>query len=167
MKINFTTAGLRLWIAGLGFLGFLLVACPFMTACSDDEPVVLDNIVGVWNKQYPEGLQTEGFIEWVFTSSEELDIRVYDVFAGDYTFKYDYTLSEKKKSIEISGSIKNSEGETVYDKFAVYDIVKLTRKELQIKQSWVNMNYEDLEPENKNVFLLGSYKEESFKRSKN
>lgn len=62
----------------------LFITCLFMTACNDeDEPVVLDNIIGTWTKQYHDGLQTEGFIEWSFNTSGELDIRVYDVMSGD------------------------------------------------------------------------------------
>ena len=142
-----------------------ITACFFMAACSDDnEPVVLDNIVGTWTKQYPEGLQTEGFIEWSFKTSGELDIRVYDVMAGDSSTKYDYVLSEENKSMTISGYITNSKGEIVHDKFVVYDVVKLTQKELRIKQSWVNKDYDNLEPENKNAFLLGGYKDVLFKR---
>lgn len=147
------------------FIPFLFISCLFMTACSDeDEPVVLDNIVGTWTKQYPEGLQTEGFIEWIFNPSGELDIRVHDVMAGDTSTKYDYALSEENKSITISGNIKNSEGKLVYDKFAVYSVVKLTKKELRISQSWVNTDYDNLEPENKNAFLLGGYKDVVFKK---
>ena len=142
------------------------IACLFMASCvNDDDPVVLDNIEGAWTKQYPEGLQTEGFVEWAFKTTGELDIRVYDVFAGDSSTKYDYVFSQENKSITISGDITNSEGQLVNDKFAVYDVIKLTKKELRIKQSWVNTNYDNLTPENKNVFLLGGYKEASFKRS--
>lgn len=64
----------------------------------------------------------------------------------------------------ISGYITNSEDELVHDKFAVYDVVKLTKKELRIKQSWVNTDYDNLEPENKNAFLLGGYKDVIFKK---
>lgn len=143
----------------------LFITCLFMTACNDeDEPVVLDNIVGTWTKQYSEGLQTEGFIEWSFNTSGELDIRVNDVMAGDSSTKYDYVLSEENKSMTISGYITNSEDELVHDKFAVYDVVKLTKKELRIKQSWVNTDYDNLEPENKNAFLLGGYKDVIFKK---
>ncbi len=166
MRINFSTMVSRLCAASLAVPGLLIVVCLSLSACSDDEPVVLDNIVGGWVLKYPAGLQTEGFVEWNFTSSNELDIRVYDVFSGDISSKYDYKLSEEKKSLTISGNIKNMEGEVAYDTFAVYDVVKLTKKELRIKQSWVNTSYEDLAPEDKNVFLLGGYKEESFKRSK-
>lgn len=141
------------------------ITCLFITACNDeDEPVVLDNIVGTWTKQYPEGLQTEGFIEWSFNTSGELDIIVYDVMAGDSSTKYDYVLSEENKSMTISGYITNSEDELVHDKFAVYDVVKLTKKELRIKQSWFNTSYDNLEPENKNAFLLGGYKDVIFKK---
>lgn len=147
-------------------ISFLFISCLFMAACGEDnEPVVLDNIVGTWTKQYPEGLQTEGFIEWSFNTTGELDIRVYDVMAGDSSTKYDYILSEGNNSITISGNIKNSDGEIVHDKFAVYDVVKLTKKELRIKQSWVNPNYDNLEPEDRNAFLLGGYKEVTFKKS--
>lgn len=144
----------------------LFFASLFMSACgNDNEPVVLDNIVGTWTKQYPEGLQTEGFIEWSFNTSGVLDIRVYDVMAGDSSTQYDYVLSEENKSMTISGYITNSEDELVHDKFAVYDVVKLTKKELRIKQSWVNTDYDNLEPVNKNAFLLGGYKDVIFKKS--
>ena len=73
---------------------FMFIACLIMTACSnDDEPIVIDNIVGTWHVQYPAGLQTEGFIEWSFNSNGELSIRNYDVFAGDYTSEYVYSIS--------------------------------------------------------------------------
>lgn len=144
----------------------LFIASMLLTACSDDdEPVVVDNIVGTWVKQYPEGLQTEGFIDWVFNTNGELNVKVSDVFAGDSSIKYDYALSDKDKSLTISGYIKNVEGETIHDKFAIYDVVKLTKKELRIKQSWVNTNYDSLEPEDRNAFLLGGYKEVTFKKS--
>lgn len=143
---------------------FSFMACLLMTACSNDEPVVLENIVGTWDLQYPEGLQTEGFTEWGFESNGTLSIRVCDAFAGDYTSKYTYSISKEDKSITISGDIKNMEGETVNDRFASYEIVKLSKKELRIKQTWVNAKYDDLAPEDKNVFLLGGYKEESFRR---
>ena len=33
---------------------FMFIACLIMTACSnDDEPIVIDNIVGTWHVQYP------------------------------------------------------------------------------------------------------------------
>lgn len=144
---------------------FMFIVCLIMTACSnDDEPIVIDNIVGTWHVKYPAGLQTEGFIEWVFTSNGELSIRNYDVFAGDYTSEYVYSISEESKSITISGDIKNAEGETITDKFAIYEIVKLSKKELRIKQSWLNTSFEDLAPEDKNDFLLEAYKEVSFRR---
>ena len=144
---------------------FLFIVSLFATSCSaGNEPVVPNNIVGTWTKQYPEGLQTEGFIEWSFQTTGELYIKVYDVFAGDSSTKYDYVLSEENKSITISGHITNAEGELVRDKFAVYDVIKLTKKELRIEQSWVNTTYDNLEPENKNVFLLGGYKEVIFRK---
>lgn len=144
----------------------VFISCLFMASCVNyDEPVVLDNVEGTWTKQYPEGLQTDGFIEWVFKTTGELEIRVYDVFAGDYSStKFDYVLSDENNSITISGNITNSEGRMVNDKFAVYDVIKLAKKELRIKQSWVNTNYDNLEPENKNVFLLGGYRDVIFKR---
>ena len=146
-------------------LPFLFIACLFMTSCSDDnEPLVLNNIEGTWIKQYPEGLQTEGFVEWTFKTTGELDVRVYDAFAGDSSTKYDYVLTAENKSITISGNITNSEGEVVRDKFSVYDVIKLTKKELRIKQSWVNTTYDNLEPENKNPFLLGGFKDVVFKK---
>lgn len=146
---------------------FMFIVYLFTTACSkDDEPLAFNNIVGSWTKQYPEGVQTEGFIEWTFFNTGELNIRVYDVFAGDSSTEYEYDLSEENKSITISGNITNSEGELVHDKFAVYDIIKLTKKELRIKQSWVNTTYDNLEPENKNSFLLGGYKDVIFKKIK-
>ena len=81
---------------------FLFIACLFMSACSDDnESLVLNNIEGTWIKQYPEGLQTEGFVEWTFKTTGELDVRVYDAFAGDSSTKYDYVLTEENKSIAI------------------------------------------------------------------
>lgn len=52
----------------------------------------------------------------------------------------------------------------VHDTFAVYDVVKLTNHELRIKQSWVNMTYDDIDHDDKNSFLLGGWKEVSFKR---
>ena len=145
---------------------FSFIACLIMTACSnDDEPVVLENIVGTWDLQYPEGLQTEGFTEWTFESNGTLSIRVCDAFAGDYTSKYTFSISKENKSLTISGDIKNIDGETVNDRFVVYEIVKLSKKELRIKQTWVNSKYDDLLPEDKNVFLLGGYKEASFRLS--
>ncbi len=144
----------------------IFIACLFMTSCSHgDEPIVLDNIVGCWTLQYPEGLQTEGFVEWTFNSNGELIIQTYDVFSGDYTSMYDYSISEENKSLTISGNINNAEGETIHEKFAIYEIAKLSKKALQIKQSWVNTSFEDLAPEDKNVFLLGGFKGESFNRS--
>lgn len=144
---------------------FMFIACLIMTACSnDDEPIVIDNIVGTWHVQYPAGLQTEGFIEWSFNSNGELSIRNYDVFAGDYTSEYVYSISEEDRSITISGDIKNIDGEAITDKFAIYEIVKLSKKELRIKQSWLNTSYDDLAPEDKNDFLLEAYKEVSFRR---
>lgn len=93
----------------------LFIASMLLAACSDDdEPVVIDNIVGTWVKQYPEGLQTEGFIDWVFNTNGELNVKVSDVFAGDSSIKYDYALSDKDKSLTISGYIKNIEGETIH-----------------------------------------------------
>ncbi len=143
----------------------MFIACLIMTACSnDDEPIVIHSVVGTWNVQYPAGLQTEGFTEWSFNTSGELSIRTYDVFAGDHTSTYDYSISEENKSLTISGDIKNAEGETIHDKFAIYEIVKLTKKALRIKQTWLNTGFDDLSPEDKNVFLLGGHKEESFRR---
>lgn len=147
-------------------LPLLFITALVMTSCSDEEPVVPDNIVGTWDLQYPDGLQTEGFIEWSFGSSGELRIQVYDVFSGDSFTSFDYALSEEKKTITISGNIINSAGETVHDTFAVYDIVKLTKSDLHLRQSWVNTGYNHLEPEDMNAFLLGGYKEPSFKRSR-
>ena len=136
----------------------------FATACSDDEPIVMENIVGTWSEQYPSGLQTEGFVTWDFSNLGALTIRVYDAFAGDNSNTYDYILSEEQKSITIAGDIKNSNGIMVHDTFAVYDVVKLTKQELRIKQSWVNTSYDELAPDEKNSFLLGGWKDVSFKR---
>ncbi len=143
----------------------MCVAGLIMTACSKDEPVSVENITGTWDLQYPEGLQTEGYVEWIFNSNGQLLIRSNDVFAGDHTSSYEYSTSEQNKSLTISGEITDSEGNTAHDAFAVYEIVKLSKKELKIKQTWVNTKYDDLAPEDKNAFLLGGYKEESFKRS--
>ncbi len=145
---------------------FLFVACLFVAGCShDDEPVVAENVVGTWILQYPEGLQTEGFVEWEFNSSGELLIRTYDVFAGDHSSKYDFSISEENRSLTISGEIVMAEGETIQDTFAIYEIVKISKKEMRIRQKWMNSKYDDLKPEDKNAFLLGGYKEESFKRN--
>lgn len=142
----------------------MCVAGLIITACSKDEPVTVENIVGTWDLQYPEGLQTEGYVEWKFNSNGQLFIRSYDVFAGDHTSGYDFLISEENKSLTISGEITDSEGNTTHDAFAVYEIVKLSKNELQIKQTWVTTKYDDIAPEDKNAFLLGGYKEESFRR---
>ena len=109
-------------------------------------------------------MQTEGFVTWDFSNLGALTIRVYDTFAGDNSNTYDYILSEEQKSITIAGDIKNSNGIMVHDTFAVYDVVKLTKQELRIKQSWVNTSYDELAPDEKNSFLLGGWKDVSFKR---
>ena len=102
--------------------------------------------------------------EWTFKTTGEVDVRIYDAFAVDSSTKYDYVLTEENKSITISGNITNSEGVVVRDKFIVYDVIKLTKKELRIKQSWVNTIYDNLEPENKIPFLLGGFKDVVFKK---
>lgn len=80
------------------------------------------------------------------------------------TSEYVYSISEENRSITISGDIKNIDGDATTDKFAIYEIVKLSKKELRIKQSWLNTSYDDLDPEDKNDFLLEAYKEVSFRR---
>lgn len=146
-------------------LPVLSIVFLFVTACSDDDdPIVMENIVGTWSEQYPSGLQTEGFVTWDFSDLGSLTIRNYDAFAGDHTNTYDYTISEEQKTITIAGDVKNSNGMMVHDKFAVYDVVKLTNHELRIKQSWVNTTYDDIDQDDKNSFLLVGWKEVSFKR---
>ncbi len=145
---------------------FLFIACLFMPSCSNEnEPIAFANILGTWTVKYPEGLQTEGFVTWSFNSKGELIIYSCDAFAGDHTSMYDYTISEENNSILISGNLKISDREIIHDTFASYEVVKLSKNELQIKQSWVNDDYADFAPEDKNVFLLGGYKEVSFKRN--
>ncbi len=147
----------------------LFIAAIFLSACSDDEPVVTDNVVGSWNLQYPEGLQADGFVDWSFSPTGTLEIKVSSIFSGDHFSQFEYSLSEENKTLTISGDITDAEGHTVRDRFAVYDVVKLTKKELRIKQTWVNTsytNYDNFPPENQNSFLLGGYQEETFRKGK-
>ncbi len=146
---------------------FLFVACLFMTACSnDDEPVVPESIIGSWDEQYPPDLQTDGFIRWNFNLDGSLIVTSVSVWTGDIHSEFDYTISEDDKTLTIGGEIKNAEGEMVRDNFVVYDVVKLTKDEMQLHQTWVNTAYDDLAPEDKNSFLLGSWKDVTFTRLK-
>lgn len=146
---------------------FLFVACLFVTACSnDDEPVVLDSIVGTWVEQYPPNFISDGFITWTFGQDGSMIVTSVSIWAEDANTAFDYTLSAPDKTLTIGGDIKNAEGETVHDNFVAYDIVKLTKDEMTLHRSWINTAYDDLAPEDKNSFLLGSWQDVTFTRSK-
>lgn len=56
---------------------FMFIACLIMTACSnDDEPIVIDNIVGTWHVQYPAGLQTEDLSNGLLTRMENFPFAI-------------------------------------------------------------------------------------------
>lgn len=144
-------------------LPFLALFCMLMSACNDNE-IYGEKLVGTWLKQYPAGLQTEGFVDWNFSSGGVLTVEVYDVFAGDDTSTYMYAYSDENKTFTVSGDLILSDGSKIHDDFAIYSIQKLTDKDLQIKQTWLNPKYDNLEATLKNSFLLGSYKDVKFKR---
>ncbi len=144
----------------------LFTAALFATACDKEESLPLDQIAGVWCKQEPAGLQTEGFVTWSFDEYGVLEVRVYDVFSGDHVNPYEYRLFEDHRSLAVLGDIRNADGVVVRDTLVLYEVVKLTKNRMRLRRTWVNTAYDGLAPEEKNTFLLDGYTDVSFKRSK-
>lgn len=118
----------------------ILIAVLSLTSCAmgGDDPQIQADITGVWEEQYPEGLQTEGFVEWVFSKDGKLDIRIYDVFAGDTQLQYQYELWIEGNSVNVFGYVDNGEQGNERISFASFDIARLTNEELHLKCVWYN-----------------------------
>lgn len=87
-----------------------------------------DSILGTWSREYPEGVVTEGFVNWTFDDESLLTVRSYDVFAGDHSFVYFYSLEEDGTSLYIrEASFCGINGGIIYD------VKECTHKRLVLK----------------------------------
>lgn len=124
----------KLFLTLLVFIGTIV-----MTGCKDDdEQVTIGNVVGSWVLQHPEGVQTEGFVEWTFKADGRLIISVYDVFAGDSESEYFYEIFEHDKSIHVSGLVTEPDQEVSRCAFANFYVTKLKKNELRLNRYWLN-----------------------------
>ena len=117
-----------------------------LCGCEKDDVVRTDLLEGVWDKVYPEGVATDGFVRWTFQKGDTsfygyLDVMVSDVFAGDHTQNYLFcvtTIPTFINGLEVDSLSSYPKLEVVgpgenRPVLAVYDILKCNRKQLVLK----------------------------------
>lgn len=72
-----------------------------LCGCRKENPVDAGLLPGTWCKLYPEGVVTEGGVSWTFGEDNKLEVRVYDVFAGDYRTEYVYRVEPDGRTLFI------------------------------------------------------------------
>lgn len=72
-----------------------------LCGCRKENPVDAGLLPGTWCKLYPEGVVTEGGVSWTFGEDNKLEIRVYDVFAGDFRAEYVYRVEPDGRTLFI------------------------------------------------------------------
>lgn len=110
-------------------LALLFVALLSVVNCSKLE-VNEANILGEWTETYDDYpyYAEEGFLCWNFKSDGLVDIRVYDVFAGDHTNSTKYQITHDEK--DGSPIIFFPTSEYTMDVLS-FVITKLTKKEME------------------------------------
>lgn len=107
----------------------VFAALSIMTGCSKTElEVNSETILGKWTEtydDYPYFMQ-DGYVEWTFRSDGEVDIHVYDVFAGDFNVRTSFKLKEVEGKTIISIEM-GAEDSFIYPD---YRITKLTKNEM-------------------------------------
>lgn len=81
------------------FAAVLLVAG--LCGCQKSDPVMPDRLPGIWCKEYPEGVVVEGGVRWTFGEDGVLQVRVYDVFSGDYEKEFAYQLGQDGRTLKV------------------------------------------------------------------
>lgn len=118
----------------------LLSAC--FASCSDDdkEGVHVDEITGQWSRVYDMGVVAEGFEEWTFnaraTDYGNLIVAVSDVYAGDSTYHYTYTIDATTRRLNVFSEVNGQEPETTE-----YEIVKLTSQWMTLRLAGTDVVY--------------------------
>lgn len=72
-----------------------------LCGCEKVNVVDPECLTGTWSKVYPEGVVTEGGVSWTFGEDGVLQVRVYDVFAGDYRTEYMYRVGSDGRTLRI------------------------------------------------------------------
>ena len=72
-----------------------------LCGCRKENPVDAGLLPGTWCKLYPEGVVTEGGVSWTFGEDNKLEVRVYDVFAGDFRTEYVYRVEPDGRTLFI------------------------------------------------------------------
>lgn len=72
-----------------------------LCGCRKENPVDAGLLPGTWCKLYPEGVVTEGGVSWSFGEDNKLEVRVYDVFAGDFRTEYVYRVEPDGRTLFI------------------------------------------------------------------
>lgn len=72
-----------------------------LSGCQKADQVMPDRLLGTWCKEYPEGVVTEGGVSWTFGEDGVLQVRVYDVFSGDYKKDFAYQLSLDGRTLKV------------------------------------------------------------------
>lgn len=72
-----------------------------LCGCRKENPVDAGLLPGTWCKLYPEGVVTEGGVSWTFGEDNKLEVRVYDVFAGDFRTEYVYRVESDGRTLFI------------------------------------------------------------------
>lgn len=72
-----------------------------LCGCQKVDSVMPDRLLGTWCKEYPEGVVTEGGVSWTFGEDGVLQVRVYDVFSGDYKKDFAYQLSLDGRTLKV------------------------------------------------------------------
>ena len=72
-----------------------------LCGCAKVNVVDPDRLTGTWCKVYPEGVVTEGGVRWTFGENNKLEVRVYDVFAGDFRTEYMYRVEPDGRTLKV------------------------------------------------------------------
>lgn len=114
---------------------FIFIVLVFLSvcfaSCNDDEEVHVDEIAGQWTQVYDKGVVAEGYTKWTFnaraTDYGNLTVVVSDVFAGDSTYQYTYTIDAATRRLNVFEEVYGLE-----PKATEYEIVKLTGQRMTL-----------------------------------
>lgn len=97
------------------------------SGCNKDDDMTInqENIIGEWEEtyeKYPYFMQ-DGFLKWNFKADNNVDVHVYDIFAGDSYVTRSYYIEKNVIHLDAELSDKNSGRD--------YNITKLTKDEME------------------------------------